>query len=270
MNPIDIDSRLATTILCNVLITISCSLSTLVYSSTLPPDQTLDSSLKVTQSTNLAGKHSQQKIDQLQDRTDQLLEKYSHSLRKLNQFKVNNEHLQQMLVQQAQQKVSLIKQLATVESSKKEIVPLMLDMIDTLEVFIQQDIPFLPEERHARIASLRTMMISAETSLSEKYRRILEAYETERAFGYTLKTYQTEISLDESQKQVNILRVGRIGLYYQTQNSGRQGFWNQATQKWQSLNSDYQNTIQQGILIASEQATPDLLRLPVIVTGEQK
>ncbi|MFT5718650.1 MAG: abortive infection bacteriophage resistance protein, partial [Oleiphilaceae bacterium] len=165
---------------------------------------------------------------------------------------------------------SLNAQLEAVKVTEKAIIPLILNMIETLESSIESSLPFLLDERLTRIALLNALMIKPDTLIPEKYRRVLEAYEIEREFGYTLESYQEEIQLGESMKLVTILRVGRIGLYYQTQNGNAIGFWNAVTDQWQSLSSDYRKTIQQGISMASEQATPTLLRLPVFMSGEKQ
>ena len=46
----------------------------------------------------------------------------------------------------------------------------MLDSIETLDKFIDLDVPFLLEERKGRVARLRTIMDQADITVSEKYR----------------------------------------------------------------------------------------------------
>jgi len=230
----------------------------------------LDKGLEIAHSANVSGAESQKKIDKIQIKTDQLLDDYRRINENLGHLLVNNKHLQEVLDQQTLQAQSLNEQLETVKITEKSIIPLMLNMIETLEASIESSLPFLLDERRTRIDSLKALIIKPDTLIPEKYRRVLEAYEIEREFGYTLETYQTEIQLAKSMKLVTMLRVGRIGLYYQTQNGNALGFWNTVTGEWQSLSSDYKETIQQGILMASEQATPTLLRLPVSITGEKQ
>jgi len=227
----------------------------------------LDKGLEIARLSNLTGEASQQKVDKIQIKTDQLLDNYRRTNENLNHLLVNNKHLQQVLDQQKHQTQSLNEQLEAVKVTEKAIIPLILNMIETLEASIESSLPFLLDERRTRLESLKALMIKPDTLIPEKYRRVLEAYEIEREFGYTLESYQEEIQLGESMKLVTMLRVGRIGLYYQTQNGNSLGFWNTETDQWQSLSSDYRETIQQGILMASEQATPTLLRLPVSVSG---
>jgi len=252
------------------LITTLCSTPALSWGNTQALVEQLDKGLEITHSANLSGEASQQKIDKIQKKTNQFLDDYRSTHENLNHLSTNNKHLQQVLDQQTRQTLSLNEQLETVAVTEKAIIPLILSMIETLEAAIKSGIPFLLDERHTRIASLKALMIKPDAGIPEKYRRVLEAYEIEREFGYTLETYQTEIQLDHSMKLVTILRVGRIGLYYQTQNGNTLGFWNTTSQQWQSLSSDYRKTIQQGILMASEQATPSLLRLPVSISGDKQ
>jgi len=253
-----------------VLIFTLLSTPALSWGNTQALVEQLDKGLEIARSTNLTGEASQQKVDGIQIKTDQLLENYRRTNENLNHLLVNNKHLQQVLNQQMQQTKSLNEQLEAVKVTEKAIIPLILNMIGTLETSIESSLPFLLDERRKRLESLKALMVKPDTLIPEKYRRVLEAYEIEREFGYTLESYQEEIQLGESMKLVTMLRVGRIGLYYQTQNGNSLGFWNTETGQWQSLSSDYRETIQQGILMASEQATPTLLRLPVSLSGVKK
>jgi len=253
-----------------VLIFTLLSTPALSWGNTQALVEQLDKGLEIARSSNLTGEASQQKVDKIQIKTDQLLDNYRRTNENLNHLLVNNKHLQQELDQQMQQTQSLNEQLEAVKVTEKAIIPLILNMIRTLEASIESSLPFLLDERRTRLESLKALMIKSDTLIPEKYRRVLEAYEIEREFGYTLESYQEEIKLGESMKLVTMLRVGRIGLYYQTKNGNSLGFWNTETDQWQSLSSDYRETIKQGILMASEQATPTLLRLPVSVSGVKK
>ena len=51
------------------------------------------------------------------------------------------------------------------------------------------DVPFRIEERRARVQRLRDMMDQAEVTASEKYRRVMEAYQGELEFGRTTEAY---------------------------------------------------------------------------------
>ncbi len=233
----------------------------------------LEKGITTTNAINKAGELSQRKIDSVERQTQQLIDDYRQSNENLKQLQTNNQHLQQVLNQQKERLETLSKQLDSVAITEKAIVPMMIDMVDALESFIKQDTPFLREERLGRIEQLQQMMISHEVDLPEKYRRILDTYEIEREFGYTIETYPEELALVEQRKRVNILRIGRVGLYYQTPDGLQQGYWDSAQASWQPLPGEYGSAIKQGLSLAREESAPTLLRLPFVPTtsagGEQ-
>ena len=65
----------------------------------------------------------------------------------------------------------------------------MMRMIDGMEQFIALDVPFLPEERKNRVMDLKAMMDRADVAASEKFRRVMEAYQVEMDYGRTMEAY---------------------------------------------------------------------------------
>ncbi|HSG63472.1 MAG TPA: DUF3450 domain-containing protein, partial [Gammaproteobacteria bacterium] len=143
------------------------------------------------------------------------------------------------------------------------IVPLMFNMIDALEQFVALDLPFQPRERVDRVRRLRDNMDSSEITISEKYRQIMDAYLIETDFGRTVEAYVDTLDIDGVSTQVDMLRIGRVLLAYQTADRAQTGFFNQDTRTWEPLPDGYRAAITQGLRIARRQAAPDLLRLPI-------
>ena len=214
--------------------------------------------------TELTAKKSQKKIDGLSEQSDQMLGEYRNLLRQAESLRIYNDQLDKLVLSQQGEIDSIAEQLINMETTQREIVPLMLKMVEVISQFVALDIPFLPEERQFRIAELETIMERADVSLAEKYRRVLEAYQVETEYGRTIEAYQDELELDERTRTVNFLRVGRVGLYYLTLDGEQAGVWDEG---WQPLGSEYRQAIDKGLKIAKKQLPPDLLVLPVKTEG---
>ena len=86
-------------------------------------------------------------------------------------------------------------------------MPMMQRMLDQIDRFVQLDIPFLLEERRDRIQKLKDVMGKADVAISEKYRRIVEAYQIELDFGRTLESYEGKLQGDPAGRTVRFLRM---------------------------------------------------------------
>src|SRR3546814_5610422 len=107
-------------------------------------------------------------------------------------------------------------------------MPLMLRMTDSLEKFVALDLPFLHNERQARIDNLKQALGDPQVNAGEKFRRILEAYQIEVDNGRTLGVER--IDIDGS--SMDVLRVGRIGLYALTPDGSSPKMWDVQTHEW--------------------------------------
>ncbi|MCF7971578.1 MAG: DUF3450 domain-containing protein [Methylococcaceae bacterium] len=211
---------------------------------------------------------SQSTIDTLDDHTRKMLEQYRSATRQINTLLTYNAHLKELLNSQEEEKASLEQQLQEIEITQREIVPLLLNMENSLEQFVQLDLPFLPEERQQRLASIKDMMTRADVSNSEKFRRLIEAYQIENNYGNTIEAYRANIELNGAISSVDFLRLGRVALYYQRLDGSETGFWHKTEKRWEPLANEYRNPIRQGLRIARKEAAPDLLTLPVSAATE--
>ena len=224
----------------------------------------LDKTFNETALMHQQAANSQSSILKTQATTQQLLAEFQALNQELNQLKINQAHLLQTQSQQALSINSLRKQLNEVEITEKAIIPHLLTMIDWLDSFIAKDIPFHTEARQQSLAYLKTSMIDPDTSLPERYRRVLEAYQIESEYGYTIEAYPQTIKVNNQDLHVNLLRVGRIGLYYQSEDGQRSGYWDQQQGHWQVALTGIEDEIKQGLLIAQKQRPHTLLTLPVV------
>tara|TARA_R110001599_G_scaffold113681_1_gene279000 strand:+ start:479 stop:1285 length:807 start_codon:yes stop_codon:yes gene_type:complete len=231
-------------------------------------DLKLDKSLNQAQKMITEGQSSQHLIDKTIDETNALNNEFKRLSNSLEQININLSHQQQLHQQQVKQISSLENQLADVSNTEDAIIPLMLKMIDWLDMNIDADLPFHLDERNKRIESLKKNIFSPDLPLADIYRSVLDAYQVESEFGYNIESYHQSIELNGQIIESQILRVGRVGLYYLTLDGLQGGFWDKQTKQWQAVKGDSLSEINQGILIAKKQLPHNLLALPLSVGGK--
>ena len=232
------------------------------------PIEILDDTLFVQRSSDLGSKDSQIIVSNLSDERQDLLGQYRLVLQQIDRLIAYNDYVERLIVDQEAQITDIRKQLDQFALIERGIVPLMLDSIDTLDKFIDLDVPFLLEERKARVARLRTIMDLSDVTVSEKYRQIMDAYQIETTYGRDIEAYTGLLEIDGESRQVDFLRIGRTSLTYQTPDQEETGFWNKQAGQWEKLPNKYQNYVTQGLRVARKQVTPNLLELPIEAPGE--
>ena len=232
------------------------------------PIEILDDSLFVQSSSDLNSKGSQAVVSDLSDETQDLLGQYRLVLQQIDRLIAYNDYVERLIVDQEAQIKDIREQLDQFALIERGIVPLMLDSIDTLDKFIDLDVPFLLEERKTRVARLRTIMNLSDVTVSEKYRQIMDAYQIETTYGRDIEAYTGLLEIGGVSRQVDFLRIGRTSLTYQTPDQEETGFWNKQDRQWERLPNKYQNYVTQGLRVARKQVTPNLLELPIEAPGE--
>jgi Protein of unknown function (DUF3450) len=145
---------------------------------------------------------------------------------------------------------------------EKGLLPLMQEMVDSLQQFIKLDIPYKLNERLAAVQQLRETIGDASVSVADKYSKIIDAYNAEIAAGNTMSSYRGDLAQDGRTRTVSFLRVGHLVLAYQTLDHSETGYWDKQKQEW-VVDNRYADAVAEGIAIANKQAAPDVIKLPV-------
>jgi septal ring factor EnvC (AmiA/AmiB activator) len=228
-------------------------------------DQTLNSILQVGEQKTKLAQTSQQKIDTIADQTASLLNDFKVVNKQIEGLRVYNSQLEKQLANQLTVISQLEESIANVTVMERQIQPLILKMLDGLEQFVALDVPFHKQEREERLAMLRNNQERADISVSEKFRQVLEAYKIESEYGRKIDTYKDTLNVGGQEREVNVFRVGRVALMYQTTDTELSGAWDQRQQAWVELDSgEYRSAILKGIRIAKKQASIDVLNLPIL------
>ena len=210
---------------------------------------------------------SQSRLDALDDETLALISRYNSELARFEDLKTYNDNMRQLLDSQAAEKARLEQELAEIEVVRRGVVPLMVEMVDVLERFIELDQPMLKDERVARLDELKKNLTRSDVEIAERYRRVIEAYQIEADYGQSIEAYEGPLSLDGRELTVDYLRVGRVGLYYLSLDRQSGGIWNRDAGDWQALDDSQLDALDFAVRVARKQAPPNLVPLP-LWTGE--
>jgi len=223
----------------------------------------LDSSIAIEKEMNKAAVSTQNTVDKLVDETSDMAQTYQLKLQSIDSLKSYNASIEGYIRRQEVEMASIQKQMDGIDDTERAVIPMMEDMIDTLDQFIHLDVPFLIAERENRVNFLQEMMLRVDVSNSEKYRKILEAYQIENDYGSSVESYEEKITSGGEEKTVDFLRFGRVALVWQSRDEETRAYWNNSSRSWESLGDEYRRSIRDGIKMARGQANLDLITLPI-------
>lgn len=207
---------------------------------------------------------SQKRIDKIAADTTDLTLDFQTASDELEDTKVYNRQKELVIAHQKLQMDRLRNQIASIQDTERGIPPLIERMIEGLEQHVALDLPFDIEERQERVKRFRDGLGDSGKSVAEKFRQVLEAYRIELEYGNKIDTYVTEIEVDGAPQEVNIFRMGRTALVYQTKDKTKAGVWDQDSRSWQPLDAgEYRNAISTAIRIAKKTATLDIMTMPI-------
>ena len=211
-----------------------------------------------------ASKSSQQRIDKIADQTYDLLNQFKSVNKQIEGLRVYNAQLDNQIQNQVQMMADLEESIENATIMERQITPLTLKMIDSLGQFIALDVPFQLDERRERVEKLQDNMERSDLSTAEKFRQVLEAYKIEGEYGSKIETYKETLQVNGADREMNVLRIGRIALVAQSTSQDATIGWNQNTKEWVDLGSDYRSAVATGIKVAKKQASIEILKLPIL------
>ena len=212
---------------------------------------------------------SQKRINSLDDQAKDMLQKYNLLVAEAQSMNSYSDQLQLQVKDQNDAIASYNQQLVDIENTAREVMPMMQRMLDQIDRFVELDIPFLLENRRERIQKLKDVMGKADVAISEKYRRIVEAYQIELDFGRTLEAYEAKLPGDSAGRTVRFLRIGRVALLYQTMDGEETGYWDKDKKAWVVDNS-YRAEVKQGFAVALKMGAPELIVAPIPAPQDAK
>jgi hypothetical protein len=210
------------------------------------------------------GQESQDSIDVVVDATSGIIEQYRAVTKEVDGLVVYNTLLQRQIDDQNETLRQMRESIDNVQFVERQILPLLTRMITGLEQFVSLDVPFLVEERSSRVTNLTEVLERADVSAAEKFRVVMEAWQIENDYGRTIEAYTDNVD----GREVDVLRIGRVALLYQTPDGQTSGSWDKDLNQWVEVDNGFRTAIRNGIRLARNQIGPDLLLLPIAAPKE--
>jgi hypothetical protein len=208
-------------------------------------------------------RQSQERIDQIDERTQQLLGDYRAHLNQLEQLNRYNASQQRQVEAQEREMASLRNDIDNIASLQRAVQPLMEDMVDALARLVEADVPFLLQERRERVARLQAAMDDPSRSPAQRYRMVIEAYQIENEYGRTIEAYRGDIEVDgRLYENVEFLRIGRVSLTFRTDDDEVLKRYDTQNGSWVDLDPAFLADLKTGSRIAREQIPPDFMYIP--------
>ncbi len=230
-----------------------------VFAQSVTVDQVLQADAR---RLNLA-QASQERINGVVEISRSLADQYRAVNKEIDGLKVYNRLMTAQTNGQNATLEDISISMDQVDVINRQIFPLMERMIDGLEQSIALDIPFLLEERTRRVEVLKETMERSDVSVAEKFRKVMEAYQIEMDYGSSNEYYVQSLEIDGSVREYNMLRIGRIGLYFQSDDTSITGWWNSELGAFEILGNEHRNEVRKGIRVARQLIAPELVLLPV-------
>ncbi|ANO53136.1 DUF3450 domain-containing protein [Woeseia oceani] len=225
--------------------------------------QSVDDVLKADQRRLELAQASQERINEVVEGTRSLTDQYRAINKEIEGLQVYNRLMSAQVEGQQATLADIELSMDQVDVINRQIFPLMTRMIDGLEQSIALDIPFLKAERTNRVESLKEIMERSDVSVAEKFRKVMEAYQIEMDYGSSSEWYKESLDIDGALRDYNMLRIGRVGLYFQSDDSQITGHYNQETRQYELIDDENRSEIRKGLRMARQLIAPELLLLPI-------
>lgn len=153
--------------------------------------------------------------------------------------------------------------LVTLAQTRDALPVLQEGLIMRLAGWVDQDLPFLVGERRARVDGLEADLVDPDLSEVDRLERILAAWRAELDYGRELDVWRGYLDEGDRRREVDYLRLGRVGFYYLTPDGRQGGVWRADEREWQPLDEASRRQVRSGLRIARDQRAPELLTLPI-------
>jgi len=238
--------------------------ATLVAGLTLPAvaQGQLRPALNTGEQATRNAERTQERINQLDDERSDMVGEFRTLLQRKQAAELYARQQEKVVESQRRELASLTDQLGRVDEITAQTVPMLLDLITDLEAFVEADLPFKLDDRRERLETIQTAMDSADVPIVEKYRLIIEAYQTEMEYGRTVQTWPETVTIGDNEVKVDMFLYGRVALVRMSPDRRYAQRYDRATREWVDVENKFKADIEKAIKIAQGRTTPGVIYAP--------
>ena len=106
-------------------------------------------------------------------------------------------------------------------------------------------------------------MARPDVTSAEKLRRLLESLLVEAGYGSSVEVTEERIEVDGEELYVDLLRIGRLSLFWMTPDGERVGEYERGAAAWKELDSRHKRSVTAAMEMATRMRPVELLALPL-------
>jgi FtsZ-binding cell division protein ZapB len=206
---------------------------------------------------------TQKDIEKWSEKKSMLETEYDALVENNKRLAMEREHLTKELEAMQERIADLENQIEAMEKISEKLTPFLYGVYEKMVDSVDQRLPFLQKERSGRLANLKTTLDDPQIVLGEKFRKVMEALFIEAEFGNTVEVNQEKIFLDDEDVLVNVLRLGRISLLFETLDQTTSGYYDLDESQWRILPHSANRDIRIAMEIGSKRRPADVVTLPL-------
>jgi len=219
--------------------------------------------VKVVDGTIGIQQETQQKRDQWAEEKSELEARYRTARANIEYLEKRKGSVQKKYDALMERNDELGRRLAESDRLQNSLQDTLNSVLARLEEWVEIDLPFLMEERKARIEMLKKEIAKPDIMGAEKLRRILEALQVEANYGGNVEVYQQKIDVAGDTLFVDVLHIGRVSVFWRTPDGEQVGSFDPAAREWIELPEKYNGSIGEAMEMASRIRPVELVQLPL-------
>lgn len=156
-----------------------------------------------------------------------------------NALELDLRHLRQHLEQEHKRIDFYTQRQREIEALREGLEEWLFSAAAAIRTSVEHSIPFLADERQQRLDDLDQVLLNTEESAAEKLRRLMEVFQVEAQYAYSSEVYPEHIRIQGERRKVELVRLGRVALFFITPDSHKCGIYNPLEQGFTYLPDKY-------------------------------